>query len=607
MRPIWIDALCIDQTNPGEKMGQIREMNLVYQHANKVWIWLGTAQQQERIPAAIRFLENLRDAKSSQPHRKIDDLYEKLGFATLPEKSALSHLVFNDWFERLWVLQEAALAKEPTFLCGDNECSWELMEDAMRDEVLYRLFEKEFYEAENPAHLCDDSVRTGTRRAAWSTTVFQVRSWARHGWGREFIGPKVNNKKGAQVMMLAFAIIMSRSQVCLRPEDHVLGLLGLMKPKYFWRTCLDPEVPYVSVEDLFTRVTKFILEIAWDREIGTFWTWISWACALDRRQGLPSWAPNLSSSGPSTNMPRRYHSTSPSRYTTIGKLQRWYPTFIKQDQLKLAGKVLDEVVKVFAQMPFSSSTRDAPRPEQRGHLLAISHWESTIADVAIGRTLTRSKAEGDDDGSLEEYWRTLVDNLKLYQDETITSLLLASIPIDKLTLLSAETEPQYPRFYSPVKDSEELLKAEAQYPNAYKFLEAMQEARHRRLFKTKKGHLSSTMPGVMPDDVLIAPNGAPILYVIRKVKDAVDDEPELWEFVGDAYVYSPDCENDKGYTLERKSSGASQKEAASISTYQPTYVHIQKRREDLKLEGEAWEKEAREKEAAYLGERFVFV
>lgn len=110
----------------------------------------------------------------------------------------------------------------------------------------------------------------------------------------------------------------------------------------------------------------------------------------------------------------------------------------------------------------------------------------------------------------------------------------------------------------------------------------------------------------MPDDVLIALNGAPILYVIRKIKDAVDNEPELWEFVGDAYVYSSECENDEGYTLERKFSSASQKEAVS-RTYQPTYVFNQDWREGLKLEREALEKEAREKEAAYLGERFVFV
>lgn len=421
MRPIWIDAICINQSNPGEKMSQIRLMNHVYQNASKVWIWLGTSQHQERIPAAICFLENLRDVKSSQPHRDIDDLYEKLSFATLDEKPALSHLVFNDWFERLWVLQEAALAKEPTFLCGDNECSWQLMEDAMRDEVLYRLFEKECYKTKNLAHLCDNSVRTGTRRAVSNTTVFHVRSFARHGWGIRYIRPSGpdTNSKGTQIMMLAFAIIMSRPQVCLRPEDHVLGLLGLMNPKYLVFSCLDPDVPYVSVEELFTRVTKFILEIASDREIGTFWTWISWACALDRRQGLPSWAPNLSSPG-SNNTPRDYDPRSPSRYTTIGKLQRWYPSFIKQDQLKLAGKVLDEVVEVFAQMPFSYSTRDAPRPEQRGHLLAIAHWESTIADVAIGHTSTRPRAEGGDDGSLEEYWRTLVDNLQRYQDETIT-------------------------------------------------------------------------------------------------------------------------------------------------------------------------------------------
>ncbi|KAI4920829.1 hypothetical protein J4E85_008944 [Alternaria conjuncta] len=331
VRPIWIDAICINQADREEKMVQIREMNRVYKQTKKVWIWLGTTKHQDRIPDALRFLENLRDEKEGQQHRNIDELYGKLSFDTLDAKPALCHLVLNDWFGRLWVLQEAALAREVTFLCGDSKCSWELMENAMKDAVLCQLFDKEFDGVKNPLPLRDEPVRTGMARGLWRISMFCVRTVVQLCWSED-----VDNPPGHQIHMLALAMNMSRSLVCLRPEDRVLGLLGLMDP-------------------------------------------------------------------------------------------------------------------------------------------------STSTDV-----------------------------------------------------------------------SEQFLEAEDQCANAYKFMEAMQKVSFRQLFKTKKGHLSSTIPGVIPGDLLIALNGAPILHVVRKVNAAVDGEPEIWEFVGDAYVYPLDCGNNEESILEEE-------------------------------------------------------
>ena len=108
-----------------------------------------------------------------------------------------------------------------------------------------------------------------------------------------------------------------------------------------------------------------------------------------------------------------------------------------------------------------------------------------------------------------------------------------------------------------MENSEELLPAESQCPNAYKFMGAMQDVRFKQLIETKRGHLTSTMPGVIRGDVLIALNGAPILHIIRKVKAAVDGEPEFWKFIGDAYVYPPDCGNDEKSILEDSKVGES--------------------------------------------------
>ena len=78
------------------------------------------------------------------------------------------------------------------------------------------------------------------------------------------------------------------------------------------------------------------------------------------------------------------------------------------------------------------------------------------------------------------------------------------------------TGPKDPQIYASVADSEDVISAEDRCPNAYKFLDAMQEFRNKQLFKTKKGLFSITMSGVTPGDVLVALNGAPMLHVIKK-------------------------------------------------------------------------------------------
>jgi hypothetical protein len=41
-RQLWIDAVCIDQTNIQEKEHQVQRMGHIYSRADRVLIWLGT-------------------------------------------------------------------------------------------------------------------------------------------------------------------------------------------------------------------------------------------------------------------------------------------------------------------------------------------------------------------------------------------------------------------------------------------------------------------------------------------------------------------------------------------------------------------------------------
>jgi hypothetical protein len=425
VRPIWIDAICINQADHEEKMMQIREMNRVYKQAKRVWIWLGISQHQESIPDAIRFLGNIAEYKKSHRHEKFDDMKKRLDLETvqIPLKVALHHIVHNEWFNRLWVIQEASLAQEPSFLCGDIECSWELLYNSLKNMRLWDFLVNEFRRCENLSGLCDHDLKDGTRKSNARGRIFFIRNVVKIHWNGE------NHKTAySQAYMLALTLNMSWAHECLRPEDRVLGLLGLVDPKFLERSCLDPDIAYISVEDLFTRTTRFVLEAAVQSD-KFLWEWLRCAFALHKRKGLPSWVldfcslwhPGFGHIEPDDSILSRYTAVKNHRITRGG---------LKTEQLVLKGKVVDEVMMVFRMMPSSDAIEHMSQPTKRAYLSTVAEWEKKVADEVLGRTSTCTEIlprEGVEDyGMPESYWRTLINHRKCTQgevpadDETIT-------------------------------------------------------------------------------------------------------------------------------------------------------------------------------------------
>lgn len=56
-RVIWVDAVCINQTNLGERNHQVRQMAQIYSSAIRVVIWLGLAD--DCVSDAIAWLHSL--------------------------------------------------------------------------------------------------------------------------------------------------------------------------------------------------------------------------------------------------------------------------------------------------------------------------------------------------------------------------------------------------------------------------------------------------------------------------------------------------------------------------------------------------------------------
>jgi hypothetical protein len=113
---VWIDAVCIDQSCAEERSRQVSMMSDIYGMARSVAVYLGKAIEQ--TSEAMRLLQYLisPDGTMEQPPW-ISSKLSKV-------EDVLQDILERPWFERVWTVQEAALARHTTLICGEYKVSW---------------------------------------------------------------------------------------------------------------------------------------------------------------------------------------------------------------------------------------------------------------------------------------------------------------------------------------------------------------------------------------------------------------------------------------------------------------------------------------------------
>lgn len=107
----WIDSICIDQKCIPERNHQLSLMCSIYSSASRVMVDLGSESD-----GSAAFMD------------WISDLHAPSDYAApvvQPSRETIQKLFARPWFRRVWVLQEALLAREIAVICGDREVSWE--------------------------------------------------------------------------------------------------------------------------------------------------------------------------------------------------------------------------------------------------------------------------------------------------------------------------------------------------------------------------------------------------------------------------------------------------------------------------------------------------
>ena len=109
-RVMWIDAICINQSDDAEKSQQVKKMQIIYARTSHLVVWVGEASEDSNL--AMRTLEQIGEELKEAPLWQVDlanvslirDMSEAIENFDPKPWVALSRLFRRPWFERVWVL-----------------------------------------------------------------------------------------------------------------------------------------------------------------------------------------------------------------------------------------------------------------------------------------------------------------------------------------------------------------------------------------------------------------------------------------------------------------------------------------------------------------------
>ena len=151
----WADAICINQKDNEEKTVQVRLMQDIYGHADHVIAWLGEEDQSvKRGFAYVRRLfatmeeYSLVDPETQEKHFDYNSLDTaeaeavRLGMPGRTDKvwGDMAAILTNPWFSRVWIVQEALMARGLMFLCGATTLPSEILLSVARVMIDVDIF-----------------------------------------------------------------------------------------------------------------------------------------------------------------------------------------------------------------------------------------------------------------------------------------------------------------------------------------------------------------------------------------------------------------------------------------------------------------------------------
>lgn len=256
---LWVDAVCINQADVEERSLQVRLMRQIYTQASWVALWVGdtsTAIDEESgLPLSDLGMDYLHDfaveiAERTNSGQNLNEgplhqefIKDRRAFqyseskVFTPRVRGLWDVFHRNWWKRLWVIQELALAKQPTLLCG-------LKAEAFHN---FKIVIHALIRSQQPVEV----LEFNSLFIACTFHQFHVRHMVESGYMGKILPP------GVKALDILNA---TRNAHATDPRDKIYGILGFFGPPATDPENIFPDPDYKTpAAELYADVSRAII------------------------------------------------------------------------------------------------------------------------------------------------------------------------------------------------------------------------------------------------------------------------------------------------------------------------------------------------------------
>ena len=555
-RPLWVDSICINQSDPVELSHQVRKMGEIYRHADEVLIWLGEAENEVETKMALKLINDLfhsfinwyhgaenADSCEQWDHiiqvikASLDSKYESkywnwlrshceawadgLDLRQVCGRSdhrpwlAVVAILSRTWFDRVWTWQEKELAQKATVIIGATFLPWAELRFSMLAVM---------------AHDLSDSRATPFQ-------VMPAQQYLR-------VLDSLNFQDSPDLLDL---VINVRHRGSHLERDKIFAVLGLAPSNSKDVKHFSEMINYgnLSTYELFKEFARYWIQDKRDLRVLQ-------ACtpARTRIPGLPTWAADWSDATPPNQLSTHlYHAAKDTQAVVNYKYE-------SPDEIYLRGVSIDKVQTICQDSRLDNFERNFLNESARwdyfrdqlvspfavmyvagthpAHMSSPpkSHWLQAMTQVQwdgvyppTGQTMA------------EAYWRTLLEDhsphAKFNPDQRIPKDINISAIFDLWAQRQALARGHRPN--SQTNLDNQLTP---------RWLERLQAAvKYNRFFVTEKGFIGMAPSNAQPGDIVCVFLGGHVPFCIRQVQDhfLLVEETYLHGFMDGKAIDMADC------------------------------------------------------------------
>lgn len=281
---LWVDAICINQTDSDERSQQVRQMFHIYNRAKQVIIWLGDETSDskrafnfidtclapcfesvdfsctdEQTNIASGFWEGWDEGKEEECRACVEHLMTRIH---AKDWSNVVQVLSRTYWSRAWAVQELISAQKARVVCGTLSLQWPLFD--MTIQVMLRNTKIEGLYSESKRELFHIAVEN-------AYAVLCQRS----------------HRVLGRAHFLDFVMLTqtTRDRGCQDPRDKIFSVLSLLPDEF--QASFYPDYSQ-SIEMVYATAVKTHILLAGDLHILS-------SCCLSKQcsiPNLPSWVPD---------------------------------------------------------------------------------------------------------------------------------------------------------------------------------------------------------------------------------------------------------------------------------------------------------------------------